>query len=214
MRGITHLEKIKFVQENWVIPAKVEERCILPTTTNNVSCTVIVDNYEEVAKYVFEHQDIFTAVSFLSEFGDKDYPQAPFTSVLNSEELLEKYGDAVIFASGLIVDGLHYFDQNLWDACEHIMSKEKKVDGTRTEVLLKKDWIRRAKQFAKNYFKSDITKMIYCLKDVHLWYKWNKINKSFKEVDFEKILTKPTYNDASDYGAVACSGNSCEITKI
>lgn len=214
MRNLMHLEKIKFVQENWVMKGQISERCIMPKTQNNVSCTVIIDDYDEVAKYVFDNQNVFTAVSFLSEFGDKDYPQAPFTSVLNSEELLEKYGDAVIFASGLIVDGLHYFDQNLWEACLHVTSKEKKVDGTRTEVLLKKDWIRRAKQFSKNYFKNDVEKMIYCLKDVHLWYKWNKIAKSFKEVDFEKILTAPTFNDVSDYGAVSCSGGACEITRI
>ena len=214
MRGVEHLKKIKFVQENWVMKGQIKDRCIMPTTQNNVSCTVIIDDYDEIANYVFENQNIFTAVSFLSEFGDKDYPQAPFTSVLNSEELLEKYGNAVIFASGLIVDGLHYFDQNLWDACAHIISKDKKVEGTRTEVLLKKDWIRRGKQFAKNYFKNDIDKMIYCLKDVHLWYKWNKIGKSFKEVDFEKILTAPTFNDASDYAASSCSGGACEITRI
>ena len=168
MRGVKHLEKIKFVQENWVMKGKITERCILPTTQNNVSCTVIIDDYDEVARYVYDNQDVFTAVSFLSEFGDKDYPQAPFSSVLNSEELLEKYGDAVIFASGLIVDGLHYFDQNLWDACIHISYKDQKITGTRTEVLLKKDWIRRGKQFAKNYFKNDVEKMTYCLKDVQM----------------------------------------------
>jgi hypothetical protein len=211
MKGIKHLELIKQAQKYWITKGKVQERCILPKTNNNVSCTVIIDDYEEVAKYVFENQDDFTAVSFLSDFGDKDYPQAPFTSVLTSEELLEKYGDGVMFASGLIVDGLHYFDDNLWDACDHVLNKNIKIEGTRTQVLLKKDWVRRAKQFSKNYFKNDIQKCIYCLKDVHLWYRWNKISKSFKDVDFQEILTKPTFNDVSKYAAIACSGGKCEI---
>lgn len=211
IKEIEHLEKIKFVQKNWIKEGQNQENCILPTTHNNVSCTVIVEDYDKVAEYVFENQDHFTAVSFLSDFGDKDYPQAPFTSVYNSEELLEKYGDGVIFASGLITDGLHYFDNNLWDACDHVMNKDKKICGTRPEVLLKKDWVRRAKQFSKNYFKNDTQKMIYCLKDVHLWHKWNKITKSFKDVKFDEILSKPVYNDVDKYGAVACSGGSCEI---
>lgn len=211
MKGITHLEKIKCAQNYWITKGRVKERGILPDTNNNVSCTVIIDDYDDISKYVFDHQNEFTAVSFLSDFGDKDYPQAPFTSVLNSEELLEKYGDGAIFASGLIVDGLHYFNNNLWEASDYISNKDKIFDGTRAEVLLKKDWVRRAKQFAKNYFKNDIQKMIYCLKDVHLWHKWNKINKSFKTAKFEEILNKPVFNDVDKYGAVACSGGACEI---
>lgn len=209
--SIEHLEKIRLVQNHWIKAGRVEENCIFPTTMNNVSCTVIVDDYDNVSKYVYDNQDDFTAVSFLSDFGDKDYTQAPFTSVLTSEELLSKYGDAVIFASGLIVDGLHYFEDDLWAACEAVLDKNRKVEGTRTEVLLKKDWIRRAKQFAKNYFRGDTQKCIYCLKDVHLWYKWNKISKSFKEVDFQDILRQPEYNDVSKYTAQACSGGACEI---
>lgn len=209
--SIDHLEKIRLVQNYWIKTGRVEENCIFPTTMNNVSCTVIVDDYDNVSKYVYDNQNDFTAVSFLSDFGDKDYTQAPFTSVLTSEELLAKYGDAVIFASGLIVDGLHYFEEDLWAACEAVLDKNRKVEGTRTEVLLKKDWIRRAKQFAKNYFRGDTQKCIYCLKDVHLWYKWNKISKSFKEVDFQDILRQPEYNDVSKYTAQACSGGACEI---
>lgn len=211
MKGIKHLEKIAFVQKYWVEAGKIKERCILPTTRNSVSCTVIIDDYESVGKYVFENQDSFAAVSFLSDYGDKDYIQAPFTSVLDAQELLEKYGDGMIFASGLIVDGLHYFDENLWDACLHVKDKNKHVEGTRTGVLLKKDWIRRAKQFAKNYFKNDIDKMIYCLKDTHLFYKWCKINKGFKDVDFQEILSKPVYNDVNKYAAVACAGGKCDL---
>lgn len=211
IKGLKHLEKIKFVQENWIRKGQIPERCILPTTHNNVSCTVIIDNYEAIAKYIYENQNIFTAVSFLTDFGDKDYPQAPFTSIKNSEELLENYEDGVIFASGLIVDGLHYFDENFWEACDCVKDINKIIDGTRTQVLLKKDWVRRVKKFARNYFKNDLEKTIYCLKDVHLWKRWNDVNRAFKQVNFEEILTKPTYNDVGNYSAQACSGGSCDI---
>jgi len=211
MQGIKHLELIKLVQKYWVGNGKRPERCYKETSEHNVSNTVIIDDRKEIIDYLYENQENFTAVSFISNFGDKDYPQAPFTSVLNTEELIDKYGDGVIFMSGLIVDGLHYFDNDLWGATEHVKNKEKKITGTRSETLLKKDWVRRAKKFAKNYFKGDIDKMIYCMKDVHLWHKYNTISREFRPVDFQSILTKPEYEDIDKYGSLACSGNSCEI---
>lgn len=214
MKGIAHLEKILIVQRHWINAGKNQERCILPTTNNNVSCTVIIDDYEKIGAYLYEHKEDFTAVSFLSDVGDKDYVQAPNTSVLSAKELLEKYGESVLFASGLIVDGLHYFHDNLWEACDSVKDKEKQITGHREDVLLKKDWIRRTKQFARNYFRGDIDQCIYCLKDVHLFYRWVKINRSFKPVDFESILVAPFYSDVSKNAAQACSGGACEITRF
>lgn len=212
MKGVKHLKLIELVQNSWVKYGKNEELCYVPTTNHNVSNTVIIDDMDQISDYLYNHQDNFAAVSFVSQFGDKDYNQAPFTSVLSSQELLDKYGDGVLFSSGLIVDGLHYYD-NLWEATDtlKIKDKEKNLTGTREQVLLKKDWLRRARKFAKNYFKGDIEKMIYCLKDVHLWHKWNNIMKILKPIDFSTILTKPEYEDISKYASIACSGLQCEI---
>lgn len=212
MQGVKHLELIKLVQNSWISEGKTEELCYVPTSQHNVSNTVIIDNLEEVVDYIYENQDYFTAVSFLSLFGDKDYAQAPFTSVLNTEELIEKYGDGVMFASGLIVDGIHYFNGDLWSACSLVTNKDLTIPGTRDQLLLRKDWIRRVKKFSKNYFKGDIQKTIYCMKDVHLWHKWNTINKNFKLINYPEILSKPNYIDVSTLGAIACSGGACEIT--
>jgi len=212
MQGVKHLKLIELVQNSWVKEGKTEELCYVPTTNHNVSNTVIIDNKEEIVDYIFEHQANFTAVSFLSMFGDKDYNQAPFTSVLNTEELIEKYGDGAMFMSGLIVDGLHYFEGDLWKATTHVLDKILKIEGTRSQVLLKKDWIRRVKKFSTNYFKKDIDNTIYCMKDVHLWHKWNVISKRFKSVDFTEILTKPEYISIDTMGAIACSGkDGCEV---
>ena len=212
MKGVKHLKLIELVQKHWVRPGKVASGCYNPLTEHNVSNTVIIDNKEEIVSYIYDNQDNFTAVSFLSQFGDKDYNQAPFTSVLNTEELFDKYGDGAIFMAGLIVDGLHYFERNLWTATTHILDKTVEFTGNRTQVLLKKDWVSRAKKFSKNYFKGDLTNMVYCMKDVHLWHKWNKISRGFKPVNFIEILTKPEYANIDTLGAVACSGkDSCEI---
>ena len=216
MKGIKHLELIKLVQENWVNEGTNIERCLKPWLRHSVSCTVIIDDQKAITRYIFDNQNSFKAVSFLSDYGDKDFNQAPFTSVLTLEEIVSMYGDGSLMASGLIVDGLHAFDQNLWEACDHILDTEKKlkITGTRQDVWLKKDWIGRAKKFAKNYFKGDLKKLVYCLKDIHLFHKWKTINRQMKDVDFQSILNKPTYNEISNYSAVACNGGSCEIVRV
>ena len=215
MKGVKHLELIKLVQQNWIVPGTNPELGICKETTHNCSCTVIIDNKEEIVDYIWTNRDNFTAISFISDYGDKDFNQAPFTSVLTAEEIFEQYGKGALFVSGLIVDGLHYFDNNLWQACDYLLNAELAISGTREQTMLKKYWLKRAKQFAKNYFKSDMKKMVYCLKEVHLCHKWETINRQMKEVDFGNILNKPEYKDVSEYGAMSCSGkDGCSINHI
>lgn len=216
MKGLKHLEYIKLVQEHWVNAGTNEKYNLKPWLRNSVSCTVIIDNQDEIIRYIYDNQDYFKAVSFLSDFGDKDYNQAPFTSVLDLKEIVEEYGDGSLLASGLIVDGLHTFNNNLWEACDLILDVDNKMklNGTRQEVLLKKDWLKRARKFAKNYFKGDSKRLVYCLKDIHLFHKWKTINRQFKEVDFSKILGKPEFKQVSDYASMACSGGSCELVRL
>lgn len=214
MQGVKHLELIELVQNSWVAEGKREELCYNPLTQHNVSNTVIIDDIDQIVDYIFVKQDNFTAVSFISLYGDKDYVQAPFTSVLDTEELVAAYGDGVVFMAGLNVDGLHYFQGDLWEAVSYITDKKKALVGTRDQILLQRDWIRRVKKFAINYFKGDMNKTIYCMKDVHLWHKWHVINRSFKVVDFSQILTKPEFEDINKYAAISCSGGSCEIVSI
>jgi ribonucleoside-diphosphate reductase alpha chain len=214
MKGIKHLELIKLVQKHWVNAGTNPELCAYMPVNHNTSCTVIIDDKDAIVDYIWEQRDLFTAVSFMSDYGDKDFNQAPFTSVLNLDELVEVYGKGSVLASGLIIDGLHYFNQNLWLATDTLLDDSIQITGTREQVLLKKYWISRAKKFAKNYFKSDLKRMVYCLKDVHLFYKWETITRQFKEVNFGEILDKPQYKSISDYAAQACSGAQCDVTSI
>lgn len=211
--GVKHLELIKLVQENWVIPGTVPELCGYKGINHNVSCTVVLGegDKEKCAEYIWEHKNSFTAISFLSDFGSREWNQAPNTELVPLEDIMAKYGTGALFASGLIVDGLHYFDGDLWKACNSVKDKTIPITGTREQVLLKKYWISRAKKFAKNYFKGNVENMIYCLKDVHILHKWETIDKLFKDVDLSKILTKPEYKDVSDYASIGCSGGACEI---
>jgi len=212
--GVRHLEKIKLVQEYWVNPGTEPTLCPYDNVNHNVSCTVIIDNMQEVVDYIWQNRKSFTAVSFISNDADREYNQAPFTSVNSMEKIIKSYGKGAIFASGLIVDGLHYFKNNLWLACDSVLNKDIPITGTREEVLLKKFWVDDAKKFARNYFKGDYKRLVYCLKDVHLLHKWEVVNRKMKEVDLGKILEKPTYKDVSDYAAQACGGGACEIKRI
>ena len=214
MKGVKHLELIKLVQEEWVNRGTNKELCVYPHVNHNTSNTVIIDDKKAVVDYIWDNKDSFTAVSFLSDYGDKDFNQAPFTSVSDLEEIVQTYGRGALFVSGLIVDGLHYFNENLWEACDVVKDKNILLTGTREQVLLKKYWIRRVKQFAKNFFDGDVDKTIYCIKDVHLLHKWEVINRKFHPVDFSKILKKPQYKEISNYASVACSGGACEITRF
>jgi len=214
MKGIKHLELIKLVQQHWVNVGTNPELCTYMPVNHNTSCTVIIDDKDAIVDYIWEERDFFTAVSFISDYGDKDFNQAPFTSVLNLEDIVTNYGKGSLLASGLIIDGLHYFNQNLWIACDTLLDRSISLTVTREQVILKEYWLSRAKKFAKNYFKGDMKKMVYCLKDVHLFYKWETITRQFKEVNFGEILDKPQYKNISDFAAQACSGASCDVTSI
>jgi ribonucleoside-diphosphate reductase alpha chain len=213
---ITSVEKTSCMEDVYCIEEPNTNSFLLDDNILTHNCTVLIENKDEMVNYIFDNKDIFTAVSFLSDYGDKDFNQAPFTSVLTLEELIANYGTATVFASGLIVDGLHYFDNNLWLACDLLLDIEEKnpIIGTREQVMLRKYWLKRAKKFAKNYFKGDLHKMVYCLKDVHLFHKWDIINRQFREVDFSKILSKPVFKEIGEFGAVACSGGQCEIVSF
>lgn len=212
MLGVKHLELIKLVQENWVIPGTNPELCGYKGINHNVSCTVVFDNdKKEMTEYIWENKDSFTAVSFLQNNGSRGWNQAPLTELRTLEDIVQDYGTGALFAAGLIVDGLHYFGENLWLACDSVERKDIPVTGTREQVLLKKYWLSRAKKFAKNYFKGDLNRMVLCLKDVHILHKWETITKQFKEVDLSKILTAPEYKDVSDFASMACAGGACSL---
>lgn len=121
------LYRIYTTEKGWVIEGTNKEHpssILKPKYRHNVSCTVSVkDNeWKDVADWIWEHRDGFFGLSFLSETGDLDYPQAPYTSYLDEKELAETYGQGAILSSGLIVDGLQVFG-DIWTACNAATGK-------------------------------------------------------------------------------------------
>jgi len=211
---IEFLENVKIVQQNWVLPGTNKELGYSETVTHNVSNTISVKDWDKTFDYIYENQESFCGLSFLPDSGDKIYKQAPFTEVKTLEEIVDIYKEASIFASGLIVDALHCFNNDLWDACQAVVDKNFHLSGDRITTMVKKDIVSRIKRFARNYFKGNLLKATECLKDVHLYHKWVKINRvlSKKPIDFSQISYKEKYLNADELGGLACSGGSCELT--
>lgn len=208
--GLKHLELIKKAQEHWVNAGTNVERCSHPGIRHNVSNTVIVDDYDQVEEYVFNNRDYFAGISFLPMTGDKDYYQAPNTEVLNAAQLTEKYGAGAIMASGIIVEALKAFD-NLWLACMTANGYGEDISAENHQNTLKKDWVRRFKKFANNYFDGDLKKTEYCFKDVYLLHKWEKIQQTIQDIKWEDELKEVKYIDVDTIGSAACVGGGCEL---
>ena len=212
--GIDLLEKVKLVQQTWVEGSTNVDRCVYPLTRHNVSNTINVIDWDETRDYIYENREWFAGISLLSNSGDKDYTQAPFTSVLTAEEILEKYGVSSMFASGLIVDGLHAFNNDLWSAINTILfagGVKENILPTTSENALKNDWIRRFFKFSNKYFNGDDKTTSYLLKDVYLLHKWEAVVSNLKEIDWANSGVKPKYTDIDTTSGLACSGGVCEI---
>jgi ribonucleoside-diphosphate reductase alpha chain len=233
------LKNVLKSQQNWVEYGTNVDNCVKPYIRHNISNTITVkdDEWEDVENFIFDNQKWFAGISLLPASGDLDYTQAPFSTVLTPNEIVKEYGDAAVFASGLIVDGLKAFE-DLWKACDALngygeklaspedMQKPEYPSNRSNKALAeyfiakeaydswfnKYDWIRRAKQFATRYFNGDVRKTTHCLKHVHLWKVWCDLKREYKEIDWESTIEeRAQYVDADTLAAQACAGGACEI---
>lgn len=229
LKAIELLDRVKLTQQNWVEFGTNEEHCRLKNIRHNVSNTITVksEEWDEVEEYIYTNRQWFAGISLLASSGDKDYPQAPFTTVHTPTEIVSTYGDASIFASGLIVDGLRAFNNNLWKACDTVLGfgedlSEPIWDDPNTEVNAayaiyeaqaeKRDWVRRGVQFAERYFDGDMKKMTYCLKDVYIWKQWCDLSREYKDINWSDVVELTEhFVDIDTVGAQACAGGKCEV---
>lgn len=210
--GVKQLEFVKKAQQFWVEEGTNVDLCVDKRLRHNVSNTISVDDWDAVEEYIYNNREFFAGISLLSSSGDRDYPQAPFTAVYTAEQQLEMYGVASMFASGLIVDGMHAFNDNLWTACSTAMGMGEELSEDDSKDLTKRDWVRRFKKFANNYFEGDVKKASYCLKDAYNLHKWEGITRNLKFVDFSMDLSQQSYTEVDTMGAIGCNGGACEIT--
>lgn len=210
--GVKQLEYVKLAQQFWVEYGTNIDLCVDKNLRHNVSNTITVDDWDEVEQYIYDNKEWFAGISLLSSMGDKAYAQAPFTEVLTAQQVLDTHGPASLFASGLVVDALQAFNNNLWLACDTLNGWGLKIDPENSIDLLKRDWVRRANKYSKNYFGGNNLEMTNCLKDCFNLHKWETVDNSIKNIDFSKELKERYYTDVDTMGAIACSGGACEIS--
>lgn len=231
VKDLSLLEKVKLVQQNWVVPGKDPDLCVLPWLSHNVSNTINVspDNWKNVMQYVLENKHSFAGLSFLGTSGDLDYPQAPFQRVLLEDEIIETYDRGALFISGLIVHALQTFNDSLYDACTYLTTatefKTNVADtnpehtNTRTirevkEKLNKQLWAKQANQFANRYFKGDLVRLTHCMKHVDALKKWTDIRRKYKSVQWDELEINKLDDLRSAPVPMACGGGTCEIIRI
>ena len=224
LKPVDLLEYVKITKANWIDAGKREECCTRPYLSHNVSNTITVPEgqWEKVADFIYENRKYFAGISLLPDGGDLDYPQAPFCEVLTADETVQKYGVGAIMSSGLIVDGLHAFDDNLWEACDAALGRGRDIDSLMDKSMpvavqkavlkvihARKDWVRRAHKFARNYFGGDLLKMTRCLKRVHNCKLWEDLQREYVMVDYRELIEDRDNTKVEE--TIACGGGACEI---
>ena len=198
---------VKDTQKNWVYSGKNKQLCTQEYLSHNVSNTVTVkpDEWDDVTKYIYNNRKYFAGISLIPQSGDKDYPQAPFTTVYTSREIVKEYGDAALWCSGLIELGLNAFGNNLWAACDYVTLNQAHKDHHEDKLK----FVTKMKNFAGKYFNGDVKRLTYCMKDVYNWKIYCDLYETYKKVDYTQLLE--TEDNTAGIEEVSCSGGACLI---
>jgi ribonucleoside-diphosphate reductase alpha chain len=227
LNAVQLLEHVRLTQQNWVEFGTRSEAGVADWIRHNVSNTITVkeDEWDGVTDFIFNNRKWFAGISLLPMSGDLDYPQAPFAQVLDSREIISEYGEGAMFASGLIVDGLHAFDNNLWAACDSALGFGERLELTEDQkkltngklkavvdkLALKEDWVRRFKQFAERYCEGNHRRCTHLLKHVSNYKLWQDLKREYQDVDWSLCHEDDFKIDVSTLGAQACAGGKCEL---
>ena len=205
--AVDMLEIVRQTQKNWVQSGKNKSLCTQDYLCHNVSNTVTVkpDEWDDVTNYIYNNRKYFAGISLIPQSGDKDYTQAPFTTVYTSREIVKEYGDASLWCSGLIELGLNSFNNNLWAACDYVNMNQAKTGDPQDKL----SFIPKMKNFAGKYFDGDIKRLTYCMKDVYNWKIYCDLFNSFKKVDYTQL--SETEDNTTGIEEISCAGGACLI---
>jgi ribonucleoside-diphosphate reductase alpha chain len=203
--AVEMLSVVKDTQKNWVHSGKNRSLCTQEYLSHNVSNTVTVkpDEWDAVTQYIYDNRKYFAGISLIPQSGDKDYPQAPFTTVYTSREIVKEYGNAALWCSGLIELGLNAFNNNLWAACDYVSLNQAKDTDDENKVR----FITKMKNFSTKYFNGDNRRLTYCMKDVYNWKLYCDLYDSFEKVDYTQLLE--TEDNTAGIEEISCAGGAC-----
>jgi len=88
VNAVEFLQFVQLVQRHWVLAGEMPVSRS-PGLHHNVSntCTVKANEWDEVAKFIWENRALFTGVSLLGHDGDKRYAQAPREAVTTDDDV-------------------------------------------------------------------------------------------------------------------------------
>ena len=205
--AVEMLDVVKNAQIQWVDSGKNPRLCTQQFLSHNVSNTITVkpEEWEDVTKFIYKNRRYYAGISLIPQSGDKDYPQAPFTTVYTSREIVKEYGDASLWCSGLIELALQNFSMNLWAACDYVTFNQAKEGDDQGKL----NFITKMKNFAGKYFDGDIKRLTYCMKDVYNWKIYCDLKDSFKKVDYTQL--SESEDNTAGIEEVSCAGGACLI---
>ena len=203
--AVEMLKVVKDTQKNWVYSGKNRSLCTQDYLSHNVSNTVTVkpDEWESVTKFIYDNRKYFAGISLIPQSGDKDYTQAPFTTVYTSREIVKEYGDAALWCSGLIGLALNAFNNNLWAACDYVTLNQSNENHPEAKLVV----VAKMKNFANKYFNGDVKKLTYCMKDVYNWKIYCDLFDSFQKVDYTQL--SETEDNTAGIEEISCAGGAC-----
>ena len=206
LNAINMLQAVVSTYNNWVVEGKNNDLCLKKEINHNVSNTIHVedDEWVKVCDYIYDNRDYLAGISLIASSGDKDYEQAPFTSVYNIEEQEEIYGkESVVIAQELFDKYKSYDFKSLWEACSCALGYFEPV--TDMQKIYKEHII----NFSKSMFNNNIKKATYALKDFYNFKLWEKLKENYIDVDYSEMVEETS--TANIQNELACAGGSCLI---
>lgn len=91
--AMTHLQRVKTVYENWVLPGSTQTR--VEGLTHNVSntCTVKHNEWSDVASFIWDHREALRGVALLGYVADHLYDMAPYQTVVDGHDSEKTWND-------------------------------------------------------------------------------------------------------------------------
>lgn len=203
----TMLANIRLTYQNWIQSGKRPERCVHPALSHNVSNTVHVQPHEwdSVAHDIYNNRHYYAGISLASESCDRDYPQAPYTSVYTPQEQCRAYGQGAVDRAPALILACHLAGfRDLWDACDFAFGF---WPEDHLPTLKQKEWLSSLLYYADHFFAGDLKRASYALKDAWNWSLWAWLQKSVRPVSYEDMVEEE--DNTTLQGEAACAGGVC-----
>lgn len=187
------LRHVRLTQANWVAAGRRSERCVRPWLTHNVSNTITVrdDEWDAVTRDLDQHRAAYSGVALLPWGGDLDYPQAPFTAVLDDEEQRALLGDRLDAVMTLVAAA----DVSWWaPELPHGLTPP----------------ARAAWDTAITAFAGDRRALLQACRRWWSWQTWQRVQSQWRAVDYRGMREIRDGTGRVDLDP-ACAGGACEL---